>query len=1037
MNITEFSIRRSRITYSIVFLILFGGMAMFTNLPQDSMPPYTIRVATVVSTFPGAGPERVENLVTDRIEKKIQEIPEVKEINSQSRTGLSVVTITLKDQVPPGQLQNIWDLVRRKIQSIEGDLPSEVKWNLNDDGIGDVYGIMLGLVSDGFSYEELKDYADDIRDELIKMEDVAKVEIGGAQEEQIFIEYDNAVLSKYGLSANMLQSVIGATNILFSGGAVNQESERIILEPTGNFNELEDLSKTIIPTGNINEVVYLGDITTINKSYKSPVESIVRVDGKSSLSVSINQKQGANIVRLGEEIDVKIEDIQSRLPVGLELKRLSSMDGFVGGEVNNFVGNLIQSVVIVFLVMLVFLGLRTGVVIASLIPLVTLATLGYMGIIGMGLNQVTLAGLIMALGMMVDNAVVVAESIMVKMEEGQSRLDAAINSCAELFVPLLISTLTTSAAFLSFYLAESIMGDIVGPLFVVISSALLISWLLSLSMVAMFAYQFIQVGRKDYSGISGLVERPFDMLSNQFDRLIKWLRGYYEHLIEWALGHRWLVVLGIVGLFTLSLSLFGQIPFIFFPDSERNLITVDINLPQGSRIEFTSEVVQDIESFIERELLVHDGRSRGVKDWSSYIGEGPESYDLGYQADEPNTNYAHMLINTSSGDDNGLIITKIDSFAFNTFPDADIKVSRLGNGGGGTPIEILVNGQDPDVLYRIAADLKKKLKGIRGTTNVKDNWGPKIKKIVIDIDQEKAQRAGLTNQDIAISLQTGLGGRRTGDFREGEDNLPIILRNLESEELSVNRLESINIFAQNSGSNVPLIQVADISPEWQLPMIRRKDLFRTIKISSEILEGANAAAIMGAFDPILSEAASSWPDNYNFEKAGESKNTSENMGAVIAWLPMCGFIIIMLLIIQFNSFRKTTMVLMTIPLGLIGVILGLLLFRSYFGFFAFLGVISLAGIIINNAIVLLDRIEIEQASGKVGVAAIKEAGIQRFRPILLTTFTTILGLIPLYLGGGIMWEPLAVSIMMGLLFGTIITLVLIPVLYSLMFRVSE
>lgn len=1036
MNITEFSIQRSRITYSIVLLIIFGGLAMYFGLSQDSMPPYTIRVATVVSSFPGAGPERVEQLVTDKIEKKIQEIPEVKEINSQSRTGLSVITVTLKDQVSPNNLQNIWDLLRRKVETLD-DLPSEVNWSLNDDGIGDVYGIMLGLNSDGFSYEELKDYADDIRDRLIKLDDVAKVEIGGEQEEQVFIEYDNALLSKYGLSASILQNVIAGTNILYSGGAVNQESERIILEPTGNFNELDDLRRTIIPTGNTNEVVYLEDITNIHKGYKSPVQSIVRVDGKPALSISINQKQGANIVTLGELIDEEINDIVENLPVGLELKRLSSMDGFVGGEVSNFVANLIQSVIIVFIVMLIFLGLRTGIVIASLIPLVTLATLMYMGIIGMGLNQVTLAGLIMALGMMVDNAVVVAESVMVKLEEGQSRFDAAVNSCDELFIPLLISTLTTSAAFLSFYLAESTMGDIVGPLFVVISSALIISWLLSLSVVALLAFQFIKVGKQEYNGISGILERPFDIISSQFDKFIIWMRGYYEKLITWALNHRLLFIGIILVAFIGSLSLFSKIPFIFFPDSERNLITMDINLPQGSRIDFTSDVVSQVEQFMSEELQVQNTKDRGVIDWSAYIGEGPESYDLGYSADEPNTNYAHLLINTTSGEDNGLVITRLDSFAFNTFPDADIKVSRLGNGGGGTPIEILVSGDDPNILYGIATELKKKLKGIAGTSNVKDNWGPKIKKIVIDIDQEKAQRAGLTNQDIAISLQAGLGGRKTGDFREGEDNLPIILRNLEGEGLSVNSLESLNIFAQNSGANVPLIQVADIRPEWQLPMIRRKDLFRTIKISSELLEGANAAAIMSVFNPILNESAATWPSKYSYELAGDDKNTAESMGSVAAWLPMCGFIIVMLLIIQFNSFRKMSMVLMTIPLGLIGVILGLLILKSYFGFFAFLGVISLAGIIINNAIVLLDRIEIEQHAGRHGLAAIQEAGKQRFRPILLTTFTTILGLIPLYLGGGIMWEPLAVSIMFGLLFGTVITLLLIPVLYSLMFRVRE
>lgn len=1037
MNITEFSIKRSRITYSIILLIVFGGISAFLSMSQDSMPPYTIRVATVVSSFPGAGPERVEQLVTDKIEKKIQEIPEVKEINSQSRTGLSVVTIVLKDQVDPLKLQDIWDLVRRKIQTIQKQLPSEVKWQLNDDGIGLVYGIMLGLTSDGYSYEELKDYADDIRDRLIKMEDVAKVEIGGAQEEQVFIEYDNALLSKYGLSASRLQSIIGETNILFSGGEVNQETERIILEPTGNFNQLRDLGRTIIPVSNQGEAVYLGDITTIHKGYKSPVESIVRVDGKPALSISINQKQGANIVTLGEQIDNEIIEILNDLPIGLELKRLSSMDGFVGGEVDNFVGNLVQSVFIVFLVMLIFLGLRTGIVIASLIPFVTLGTLMYMGTINMGLNQVTLAGLIMALGMMVDNAVVVAESIMVKLEEGKSRFEAATASCDELFIPLLISTLTTSAAFLSFYLAESTMGDIVGPLFIVISSALIISWLLSLSVVALFAYLFVKVGKREYQGIGGMIEKPFDLLSVQFDKLITWMRGYYEKLINWALNHRLLFIALVIGAFVGSLSLFGKIPFIFFPDSERNLITLDINLPQGSRIEFTSEVVAQIDDFISNNLLVDNSRTRGVVDWSSYIGEGPESYDLGYTADEPNTNYAHILVNTSSGDDNGFVISKLDSFSFNSFPDADIKVGRLGSGGGGTPIEILISGEEPDELYTIASDLKSKLKSISGTTNVKDDWGPKIKKIVIDIDQEKAQRAGLSNQDIAISLQAGLGGRQTGDFRDGEDNLPIILRNLEGDELSVNSIESLNIFAQASGSNVPLIQVAEIRPEWQLPMIRRKDLFRTIKVSSELLEGANAAQIMTSFSPMLNEAAESWTPGYKYELAGDSKNTEESLGSVAAWLPMCGFIIIMLLIIQFNSFRKTTMVLLTIPLGLIGVIVGLLVLRSYFGFFAFLGVISLAGIIINNAIVLIDRIEIEQNDRGRGLKAITEAGKQRFRPILLTTFTTILGLIPLYYGGGIMWEPLAVSIMFGLLFGTVITLVLIPVLYSLMFNITK
>lgn len=1034
MNLTEFSIKRSRIAFAIFALLAFGGLIMYQNLPQDSMPPYTVRVATIVAQFPGAGPERVEQLVTDKIEKKVQEVPEVKEINSDSRTGLSVVTISLKNEVSPEKLQSVWDLIRRKLNTAE--LPAEASWSMNDDGIGEVYGILVGLVSDGYDYDEMKDYADDIRDQFIKLPDAAKVEIGGVQPEEIIIDFDNTQLAKYGLSASLLQNTIASRNILYSGGQINQEDERIVLEPTGNFDELKDLEKTIIPSQRSSEVIYLGDITNIRRGYTTPQQSLVRVDGKPALSIAINLKAGSNIVRLGEAVDAKITELRADIPVGLELKRLSSMDGFVDGEVNNFVSNLMQSVLIVLAVMLIFLGLRTGFIIASLIPMVTLATFLFMGMIGMGLNQVTLAALIMALGMMVDNAVVVSETIMVKLEEGMDRFRAAVDACSELFIPLLISTLTTSVAFMAFFLSDDIMGDIVGPLFVVISAALLFSWFLSLSLIAMLCYYFIKVGDREYKGIGGALERIFDNLSKVFDRFINFLKGYYERLIAWGLRFRLLIIAAVMGLFIFSLFLFQFIPFLFFPDSERNLVTVDINLPIGTNIDRTNEVVASIESFMQDRLVVGENRDRGIVDWSSFVGEGPASYDLGYTPDEPNTSYAHMLLNTSSGDDNGLVINALDSFTFNSFPAADVRVSRLAGGGGGTPIEIIVSGNDPKELSSISDELKKILKRIPGTKNVKDDWGAKTKKLVIDIDQEKARLAGLTNQDIAISLRTALDGFNTGSFREGEDNLPIIMRNEKGDELNVDNLEGLNIYAQSTGANVPLIQVADIIPQWQLPRIKRKDLFRTIRITSEVNENANAAEIVSVLSPELENYASSWKRGYTYSLGGDAQSSADSMGSVAAWLPLCGFIILLLLIIQFNSVRKTMMVLLTIPLGIIGVVFGLLLLQSYFGFFAFLGMISLAGIVINNAIVLIDRIEIEQRNGLTGTAAIVEACRARFRPILLTTFTTVLGLIPLYMGGGIMWEPLAASIMIGLLFGTIITLLFIPVMYSLLFKVK-
>ena len=403
MNLTKFAIDRNRITLSLLGMVVVMGLAMYQSLSRDSMPPYTVRVATVVSSFPGASPERVELLVTDKIEKKAQEIPEVKSITSTSRTGLSVVSVELKFEVEPQDLQAVWDELRRKIRDID-DLPDGVEPNVNDSDVGIVYGIMVGLLSEGYSYAEMKEYADDIRDSFIKLEDAAKVELGGVQEERVFVEYDDTQLAEYGISSSQLQSIIGSTNIINSGGEINLREERIILEPTGNFNELDDLRRTIIPVGT-GEVVYLDDITKVSKGYITPSKTKVRVNGKPAIALSISLREGANIIALGEQLDALIKQWNGQLPIGMELSRLASLDGFVQQSIDDFIGNLLQSIVIVLLVMLIFLGLRTGIVVASLIPLVTIMTLMIMGVIDIGLNQVSLAALIMALGMMVDNAI--------------------------------------------------------------------------------------------------------------------------------------------------------------------------------------------------------------------------------------------------------------------------------------------------------------------------------------------------------------------------------------------------------------------------------------------------------------------------------------------------------------------------------------------------------------------------------------------------------------------------------------------------------
>ncbi len=1025
MNLTKLALENTRVTLMVLLVILIMGLASYNNLSRDSMPPFTIRVATVVTQFPGASPERVEQLITKKIEEVAQELPELDDVTSESRTGLSIVTVSLKPDISKENLQPVWDRLRRKVNSIQGLPDGSRPPNINDDGFGTVYGIMLGLTGDGYTNTELKDQAEHIRDDIVKMDDAAEVELKGILEEQIYVEFDNARLAELGLSSGMLQNFIATTNIVFSGGQIGLGDERIALEPTGNFESIEDLKRTILMLPNGSKLE-LGAIANISRTYKSPAEKLVRINGQEGIAIAVSLKEGANIIRLGQLLDEKVTEYNNSLPVGMYIGRMAAQDRYVDKKVSDFLSNVYQSVGIVLIVMLLFLGFRTGMVVASLIPMAMVMTIWLMYLAGVGLNQVSLAALIMALGLLVDNAIVVSEAMMVKMEEGLKPFNAAIAACGELLIPLLVSSLTTSAAFLAFYLAENTMGEIMGPLFVVISLALLSSWLLAMSMIPFFGERFIKVEKKEAGAEdTGIFAR---------------LNSLYKRLIETALRFPIISIGLIIVMFVGSLSLFGKIPFIFFPDSDRNLITLDMNLPLGTKIERNLEVVAQIEDYIRAELLVDANRKAGVIDWSSFVGEGPSSYDQGYQPGEANSGYAHMLLNTSSFEDNNLVVQKLDKFCLENFPNAKTTIGPLaGGGGGGSDVEVRVTGDSPQELYRISELIKQKMNSIQGTKNISDNWGAKIKKLIVDIDPNKGNRAGLTNQDIALSLLASLDGSNAGSFRDGDDNIPIVMRNLGSQQMDVHQLDGVNIIAQSSGGNsVPLVQVAEIEPDWQYPKILRRNLYRNMTISCDAADGFTATDLTDEILPWLEGESKNWLPGYTFTLGGESEQSGEAMGAVIEKLPLAGFIILLLLVLQFNSFRKTFIVLSTIPLGIIGVILGLLLFQSSFGFMAFLGVISLAGIVINNAIVLLDRIKIEMDDlGKAPYDAIVAAAQQRFRPILLTTFTTTLGLIPLYLGGGAMWEPMAISIMIGLLFATVITLLFVPVMYKVLFGVKK
>ncbi|MCG8424626.1 MAG: efflux RND transporter permease subunit [Proteobacteria bacterium] len=1012
MNLTAAALIRTRF-FGVVFVgLAVMGLIQYGQLPREDMPPFTIRFASIVTQFPGASPERVESLVTDPLEEVAQEIAEVKSITSESRTGLSVISVELRQDIAAEKLQAIWDRLRRKIDTAAASLPDGIQGpDLKDDSIGIVYGIVVGVQNDGFTYDELEHYAEYLRDKILALEDASEVEIGGAHTPQVYIDYDPQRLSEAGLTASSLQSTLAATNIVYPGGSVVLGDERVILEPSGNFNTLSDLEETLVPLPG-GGTIALGDLTTVTRGHKTPASSLVRINGKPGMTLSIAVREGANLVRLGRQVDALVEDEYVDLPVGMSLFRVAYQDKEVEKSVSDFIGNLLQSVAVVFLVMLVMLGLRTGLVVASLIPMTMLVTLFVMGQVGEGLNQVTLAGLIMALGMLVDNAIVMSEAIVVEMERGKQPRDAAIQASSELAAPLLISSLTTSAAFLAFYLAESLMGEIVGPLFVVITIALLSSWFLSLTLIPYLLVALVQPAKKTGEG-----------------RVMALIRRAYRPTLAICLRFRWSVIIATVVLFVAALSSFSLLPFVFFPDSERPLVQVDVNLPLGTRIESTDKAVAKLESFIRTDL------SDDVVDVTSFIGQGPVSYDLGYQPGEANSGYAHLLINTRSGDANGTVIKAINEFALVAIPTAEVRATRLAGGGGGVPIEVRVFGDSPAKLYQIGERIKQKLLATAGTRNVSDNWGPQIKKFVVEMRQNQLRRAGMTNQDVAVSLQTVLTGFTTGEFREEEESVPITMRADDATEYRVGDVRNTTVHPMRGGPGLPLSQVADVLLGWQYPRIRRRNLTRMYSVTSYLNDGATAPEVTVPLVEFLEQERQSWPRGYTYELGGESEQSDEGMGSVAEKLPLGFGIILLVLVFQFNSVRRTVIVLATVPIGLVGVILGLHLFRSYFGFFGFLGIIALAGIIINNAIVLLDRIRIEiEDNGLTEHDAIGVACNHRMRPILLTTLTTTLGLIPLYLGGGAMWEPMAVAIMVGLLFGTLITLVFVPVLYSLLFR---
>ncbi len=1021
MDITKFAIEKNRITTTVLAIIALAGIGTYLTMPRAEDPGFIVRTAEVQTFFPGASPERVELLVTDKLEKVIQQMPELRVVRSESSTGFSVIYAEINKDLK--NMRPVWDKLRRKVADARSQLPETIVGPIVNDEYGDVFGIQYTLTGDGFEPRQLREVAKQMRNQLLLLPDVAKVELYGLQEERIYVEYDNARLSNFGLSPVQLGLLLEAQNIILPGGDINLEYEKIVLEPSGNFTTLEDIRRAIITLPGSDAIVRLEDLVTIERGYAEPMVAM-HANGEPALGIAISLREGGSILELGRQVSETFDRARQIYPIGIEFEKLLDQDRVVDTKIQSFVGNLYQAIGIVAGVMLVFLGLRTGLIVSSLIPMTMVMTLFVMSLFDIGLDQMSLASLIIALGMLVDNAIVMSESVLVQMERGKLVKDAAIDSAKELKIPLLTSSLTTAAAFLPIALAESETGEYTATLFYVVTITLLSSWVMALTLIPMLCVAFLKVKKKTDTDEGG-----------EFDSR---MYSIYRTLLTGFLKRPLISLGGVVAVFFVSLQGFNYIPSIFFPPNDRPTFTIELETPIGSPIYRTKDVVEGVERYLREEQLAHNGE-QGVLNWGAYIGSGAPKFNLSYNPKALQKNYAIIVANaTDTNVVTERLVPGIEQFITNNYPDVKPTIKPLPLGDEAwPPVSVRISGGDTDVLFRIADDIKAKLREVRGTKQITDDWGPRSKKVIFDIDEARARMAGVSNQDIAISMQTYLTGLQTTTFRERDELIQVMLRSKRQQRQDYTRIGNLGVYSQLTGDSVPLSQVAEPRMVWEAAKIKRRDRQRTVAVESLLEPGVTPFEINNALQPWLEEQAESWPFGYSWEFGGEWETSGIAQESIAAKLPIGALIIVLLLIGQFNSFRRGGIILMTIPLALIGVVLGLLVTGQAFGFMSMLGVISLAGIVINNAIVLIDRFKIEiEENGLPPNRAIIEACQQRLRPILLTTLTTVGGMIPLWMGGGPLWESMAVTIIFGIIFATALTLGVVPLLYSLFFRVS-
>ncbi|GAD63107.1 efflux RND transporter permease subunit [Aquipseudomonas alcaligenes] len=1017
-NLSEWALRnRSVVRYFMIVLAVIGALS-YTKLGQSEDPPFTFKAMVVRTDWPGATAEEVSRQITERIEKKLMETGDYQFINSYSRPGESVVTFMARDNIHSKDIPELWYQIRKKVNDIRHTLPPGIRGPFFNDEFGTTFGNIYALTGEGFDYAVMKDYADRLQLQLQRVKDVGKVELIGLQDEKIWIELSNVKLATLGLPLAAVQQALDEQNAVAYSGFFETPTDRVQMRVSGRFTSVDEIRDFPIRVGD--RTFRLGDVAEVHRGFNDPPAPRMRFMGEDAIGIAVSMKSGGDILVLGEALEREFARLQETLPLGMELHKVSDQPAAVKTGVGEFVRVLVEALIIVLLVSFFSLGLRTGLVVALSIPLVLAMTFALMHYFGIGLHKISLGALVLALGLLVDDAIIAVEMMAIKMEQGYDRLRAASFAWTSTAFPMLTGTLITAAGFLPIATAQSGTGEYTRSIFQVVAIALIVSWIAAVVFVPYLGDRLLPDLAKLHAKKHGGSAQGHDPYSTTFYQTVR-------EVVEWCVRRRKTVILVTIGLFVVSLLLFRFVPQQFFPASGRLELMVDIKLTEGSSLQATEEQVKRLEA----KLKAHEG----IDNYVAYVGTGSPRFYLPLDQQLAATRFAQFVILAKSIEDREKLRTWLIEVMNEDFPFARTRVSRLENGPPvGFPIQLRVSGEHIDEVRAIAREVAAKVRENSHVANVHLNWEEPSKVVYLNIDQERARALGVSSADLSSFLQSSLTGSSVSLFREDNELIEILLRGTVRERQALELLPSLAV-PTASGKSVALSQVATLEYGFEEGVIWRRDRLPTVTILGDIYGNEQPATLVKQIMPTLEPIRAALPDGYLLEVGGTVEDSARGQKSVNAGVPLFILVVLTLLMLQLKSMSRTAMVFLTAPLGLIGVTLFLLVFQQPFGFVAMLGTIALSGMIMRNSVILVDQIEQDIAAGQDRWHAIIEATVRRFRPIVLTALAAVLAMIPL--SRSVFFGPMAVAIMGGLIVATALTLLFLPALYAAWFRVKE